>query len=163
MINLLSKIWRHLGKTIQWKILWFAHSKFNVGVSLIIPNTEGKVLLGKHVFSAEKNPWRLIGGFVSKGENIFDGAKREVMEELHIQIEPARILVIRTGFAHRVEFSIVTKPIGANTAFKIDPKELHEVAWFEPGSEPDNTLPYHKHILELYKNNPAEHIEIVNL
>ena len=102
MIKILAHIWKHLGKYIQWRILWIFHSKFNVGTSIIIPNTEGKILLGKHVFSAQKSPWRLIGGYINKGENIFNGAKREVKEELGIDIEIDRVLLIRSGFAYRI-------------------------------------------------------------
>lgn len=163
MIKLLSQIWRHLNKNIQWRILWIFHSKFNVGTSLIIPNTEGKILLGKHVFSAQKTPWRLIGGYISKGENIYDGAKREAREELNIDIEIDRVLLIRSGFAYRVEITLITKPISAETIFKPDSKELDKVEWFEVGSEPINTLDYHKQILAIYKKNIGGQVEVVNL
>lgn len=163
IIKLLSRIWRYLHKTIQWHILWIFHSKFNVGTSIIIPNTKGKILLGKHVFGAQKSPWRLIGGYISKGENIFAGAKREVKEELGIDIEIDRVLLIRTGFAYRVEFTLVAKPLPTENVFKIDSKELDEVEWFDSGCEPENTLDYHKEILRIFKNNTEGKVEIVNL
>lgn len=120
-------------------------------------------MLGKHVFSAEKTPWRLIGGYISKGENIFAGAKREAKEELNLDIEIDRVLLIRSGFAYRVEITLVTKPISAKTIFNIDSKELEKVEWFEPGSEPDNTLGYHKEILKMYRDNIEGKVEVVNL
>lgn len=163
MIKLLSYIWRRLGKTLQWRVLWIFHSKFNVGTSLIIPNTDGKVLLGKHVFSAQKTPWRLIGGYINKGENIFAGAKREAKEELNINIEIDRILVIRSGFAYRLEITLVAKPISTQTIFKLDSKELHQVEWFDVESLPVDTLGYHKDILNMYKNNAGDKVEVVNL
>ncbi|MBC7981686.1 NUDIX hydrolase [Candidatus Parcubacteria bacterium] len=163
MIKLLSLIWKKLAGKIQWRLLWIFHSKFNVGTSIVIPSTEGKILLGKHVFSAQKSPWRLIGGYVKKGENIFDGAKREAKEELDIDIEIDRVLMIRSGFAYRVEITVVTKPIPPETIFKLDPKELDKVAWFEVGSLPIDTLDYHKHILDLYKKNNNGQVEVVNL
>jgi 8-oxo-dGTP diphosphatase len=163
MIKILSHIWKHLGKYIQWRVLWIFHSKFNVGTSIIIPSTEGKILLGKHVFSAQGSPWRLIGGYINKGENIFDGAKREAEEELNIDIEIDRVLLIRSGFAHRIEITVVAKPIPVETVFKLDSKELDKVEWFEIGSEPVDTLDYHKSILDIYKKNDGGHVEVVNL
>lgn len=163
MIKLLSHIWRHLGKNIQWSILWIFHSKFNVGTSIIIPNTEGKILLGKHVFSAQKTPWRLIGGYINKSENIFAGAKREAKEELGIDIEIDRVLLIRSGFAYRVEITVVAKSIPTETIFKLDKKELDSVEWFDVDFEPVDTLEYHKHILDLYKKNTNGQVEVVNV
>lgn len=163
MIKILAHIWKHLGKYIQWRILWIFHSKFNIGTSIIIPNTEGKILLGKHVFSAQGSPWRLIGGYINKRENIFDGAKREAKEELNIDIEIDRVLLIRSGFAYRVEITVVAKPITKETIFKLDSKELDKVEWFDIGLEPVNTLDYHKEILKLYKNNTEDKFEVVNL
>lgn len=163
MITLLAYIWKHLGKYTQWRILWIFHSKFNVGTSIIIPNLEGKILLGKHVFSAQKSPWRLIGGYINKRENIFDGAKREAKEELNIDIEIDRVLLIRTGFAYRVEFTVVAKPLQTEIIFEIDSKELDRVEWFDPGQEPDDVLDYHKEIIKIYKNNTEGKVEVINL
>ncbi|MBC7981789.1 NUDIX hydrolase [Candidatus Parcubacteria bacterium] len=163
MIKLLALIWKQLAGKAQWRILWIFHSKFNVGMSIIIPNTDGKILLGKHVFSAQKSPWRLIGGYIKKGENIFDGAKREAKEELGIDIEIDRVLLIRSGFAYRIEITVVAKPISAEIIFKTDTNELDKVEWFEAGTEPVDTLGYHKEIIKIYKNNSEGKLEVVNL
>ena len=69
MTTILSKIWKLLNKRVQWFSIWLIHSKFNVGLSIIIPDTEGRILLGEHVFSGAES-WRLIGGYMNRGEHI---------------------------------------------------------------------------------------------
>lgn len=162
MAKILSYIWKHIHGKIQCYIIWIFHSKFNIGSSVIISNFEGEILLGKHVFSSKKTPWRLIGGYISKGENIYNGAKREVKEELNIDIEIDRILIIRSGFLNRIEIILVSKPILKETVFKIDLKELEKVEWFKIGSEPIDTLNDHKNILNIYKKNINNKVEIMN-
>lgn len=162
MNKYLSRIWKHLGKNIQWYAIWIFHSKFNIGLSVIIPNTEGKLLLGKHVFSSQTS-WRLIGGYINKNENIFDAAKREAKEELGIDVNPIRVLRIRSGFSYRIEITLVTEPVPADIVVKLEPKELDEIGWFEPGLEPADTLESHKYLLDLYKKSPAGYVEIRNL
>ncbi len=162
MNKYLPKIWKHLGKRLQWFVMWLFHSKLNVGLSIIIPNTEGRLLLGKHQYSGN-NPWRLIGGYINRNENIYDAAKREAKEELGIDIEPVRVLRIRSGFACRVEITLVAKPVPHDVAFVIDKKELKEVGWFEQGREPVDTLESHKYLLQLWKEKPTDYVEIKNL
>lgn len=161
MNNYLSKIWKYLGKKIQWRLIWILHSKFNVGLSIIIPDTEGRILLGKHVFSSD-TPWRLLGGYINRNENIYDAAKREVKEETGIDIEPYRVLRIRSGFAFRIEITLVTKPVVGSMCV-LDRKELDEVGWFAPGEEPKSTLESHRYLLKLWKEKPEDYIEIKNL
>lgn len=148
--KLLSKIWKLLGKKTQWFAAWLIHAKFSVGVSLVIPSEDGRVLLGKHVFSGNK-PWRLIGGYMNRGEHVFDAAKREAKEELGIDIVPMRIIRIRSGFRYRVEFTVVTELVPADTGLKIDHGELHEVGWFAAGNEPEGTLSSHLETLRVYR------------
>ncbi len=161
MISVLSRIWKQLGKKIQWRLMWLVHSKFNVGISVIIPNSEGALLLAKHVFSGN-NPWRLIGGYINKDENIYDAAIREAKEELGVDIEIDRVLRIRSGFAYRIEIALVAKPL-INPVFTVDKKEIHEVAWFRQGEEPVDTLESHRYLLQLYKEKADGYVEIKNL
>lgn len=163
MIDLLSKIWKQLNKKIQWQLVWIVHPKFNIGLSIIIPNTEGKFLVAKHVFSGSE-PWRLIGGYINKNENIYDAACREAKEELGIDIEIERVLRIRSGFWSRIEITLVAKPLDIN-AIKIvlNKKEIKEIQWVGQGDEPNDTLESHKYLLKLYKEAPNGYVEIKNL
>lgn len=62
------------------------------GVSVIITNLTGDVLLLKHSYGADV--WGLPGGGLGKGEYPLDAARREVREELGVEL--ARIEAIGT-------------------------------------------------------------------
>ncbi len=162
MISLLSKIWKLLNKRVQWYSIWLIHSKFNVGLSIIIPNTEGQILLAEHVFSGPES-WRLVGGYINKNENIYSAAKREIKEELGIDIEIDRVLRIRSGFMYRIEITLVSKSVDIAQEFLINKKEIKQIGWFKQGEEPEDTLDSHKDLLVLYKEKPVGYVEIKNL
>ncbi len=162
MISSLSKLWKILGKKTQWRLMWLAHSKFNVGISIIIPDKDGRLLLAKHVFSGEK-PWRLVGGYINKNENIYDAAKREAKEELGLDIEIERVLRIRSGFAFRIEITLVAEPVSSESILTLDTKEIIEAGWFSLAQEPVDTLDSHVYLLKLYREKPAGYVEIRNI
>jgi 8-oxo-dGTP diphosphatase len=157
----MQRIWRSLGKKAQWFLIWLFHPKFNIGVSIIIPSLEGKILLGKHVFSGT-HPWRLIGGYTNRNENIYDAAKREAKEELGIDITIERVLRVRSGFSTRIEITLVAHPID-NPTITLKKNELEEIGWFAQGSEPEATLASHKELIALYKRSPRGVVKVTNL
>lgn len=55
----------------------------------IIRNSEGKILL-LHRNTSKRNQWEIPGGKIDKGENPQQTAKREVKEELNIDVEIVR-------------------------------------------------------------------------
>ena len=58
-----------------------------LGVGVIITNDEGKVLLAKRKGSHGSGQWAISGGHVEDGEKIFDAAKREVLEEIGVELK----------------------------------------------------------------------------
>jgi ADP-ribose pyrophosphatase YjhB (NUDIX family) len=49
---------------------------------------DGRVLLGRRAFEPRRGYWDLPGGFLEEGEEPLDGLRREVREELGIEVEP---------------------------------------------------------------------------
>ena len=56
------------------------------GVGVIIYD-EGRVLIIKRAFDPSANRWSIPGGAVELGEKVKDAAKREVCEELGLEVE----------------------------------------------------------------------------
>jgi 8-oxo-dGTP diphosphatase len=56
------------------------------GVGVIIYDS-GKVLIIKRAFEPSRNRWSIPGGAVELGEPVRDAARREVEEELGLQVE----------------------------------------------------------------------------
>ena len=55
--------------------------------SLILENEKGEILLVKRKFNPKKNFWDLPGGFIKLKETLEESVKREVKEELGINVK----------------------------------------------------------------------------
>ena len=63
-----------------------------VGVYGVIFNDAGQVLMLEHVFRPSY-PWGLPGGWVSRGENPADAIRREIIEELNLNVKVKKLLL----------------------------------------------------------------------
>jgi NADH pyrophosphatase NudC (nudix superfamily) len=62
--------------------------------AVVIENEKQEILLAKRKFDPKKGYWDLPGGFLKTGENYFESVKREIKEELHIEIKVTGIVGI---------------------------------------------------------------------
>jgi 8-oxo-dGTP diphosphatase len=67
-------------KWFRWMLLWIVNQKFLIGVSAVILNEQGEVLLFKHTYRG-KNPWGFPGGWLMKREDPARAIEREICEE----------------------------------------------------------------------------------
>ena len=58
-----------------------------VGVGALIHDADGRILLIKRRFEPNKGKWSLPGGLLETGERLVDGSRREVREELGVELE----------------------------------------------------------------------------
>ena len=75
-----------MNKLLDWRSAIYRRKK---GIAVVIQNEEGKVLLCKRGSSArsEKGFWENPGGEIEDGEGYIEAAKREIMEELGVEVE----------------------------------------------------------------------------
>ena len=73
-----------------------------VGVVMV---RDGQVLVSKRAFVPNKGQYDLPGGFLQYGEAVFDGARREILEETGIDLTGAtmRVVAAYTGFYNENE------------------------------------------------------------
>jgi mutator protein MutT len=72
-----------------------AHTRFTVTAGAIIINESGQVLLLKHRFRAGSG-WGLPGGFIEAGEQPLDALRRELREELGLEVDGVEIFTARS-------------------------------------------------------------------
>jgi 8-oxo-dGTP diphosphatase len=72
-----------------------AHTRFTVTAGALIFNPDGKILLLKHRFRAGSG-WGLPGGFLEAGEQPLDALRRELREELALEIQDVEIFTSRS-------------------------------------------------------------------
>ena len=101
MNELLTRLWR-LGKPIQWRFLWLVHSKFICGITGVVRDGDGRVLLLRHRLWPPGRQWGFPTGYASKGERHEDTIAREVREETGLTVKAGRLLKVRSGFRYRI-------------------------------------------------------------
>jgi 8-oxo-dGTP diphosphatase len=108
-----------------------------VGVGALI-HSEGKVLLIKRKFEPNKSKWSLPGGALETGESLEDGCKREVREELGLNVRIREIFQVseeiipdergKTKF-HFVLIDFLASPVGTRVVLN---EESEEFRWVTP-------------------------------
>jgi ADP-ribose pyrophosphatase YjhB (NUDIX family) len=88
---------------------------------------EHQILLLEHLFRAD-NGWGVPGGFVTGGEEPEEALRRELREEVSIEIDDVKLLFVRTLGNKQVEIYYRARVIG-------DPKpssiEIKQARWFD--------------------------------
>lgn len=92
----LAKVWKalKLPKHFQLGIMRIFQDAFLVGVTGIIFNKQGEILLVKHTYRG--NGWSLPGGYMKAKEHPKEGLEREIFEETHLTVNADERLKIRT-------------------------------------------------------------------
>src|ERR1041384_2524131 len=73
----------------------FTHTRFTVTAGAVIFNDQKQVLLLKHRFRTGSG-WGLPGGFLERGEQPIDALRRELHEELGLDIQDIEIFTARS-------------------------------------------------------------------
>lgn len=101
-------------------------------IHILITNDKGEILLQKRSKTKDLQPGLYtlsVGGHVTKGETYETTAKRELFEELGINTPIELITKYLAEVADQTEYVKVYEG-QFNGPFKIDPKEIEEVAFF---------------------------------
>jgi 8-oxo-dGTP diphosphatase len=76
---------------MRTKIIWLLSPKYVVGVSGLVRDDQGRVLLLRHTYRG-RWPWGLPGGGLKPGESLEECLEREVLEEAGLQVEAEHLL-----------------------------------------------------------------------
>src|SRR6266446_9227871 len=94
LINLLGAIWRHLPGGVRRRVSRLGQSRFTVTTAAFIFNDDGRILLLEHVFRPDSG-WGIPGGFLSKEEQPEAALRRELREEIGIEVADVEMLFVR--------------------------------------------------------------------
>jgi 8-oxo-dGTP diphosphatase len=149
----LSKLWKLIPEALRWRVMWTVSPRRIVGVSGIVLNGRGEVLLAHHVYRAE-NAWGFPGGIVNYGEELAAAVSREVLEETGLQVEVGPLLQVGLGerWPH-VSFQFLCTVEG--TPLPQVGGELFEAGFYPPDALPCTLRPEQEgalaYALELYR------------
>ncbi len=140
LYRLLAAVWHHIPVRLQWLVLWLTTAKVMVGVSGVILDDRGQVLMVRHRFR-RPYPWGLPGGWLKGGETPTQGWKREVQEELGCQVAVDGVVFEGAG-RWSIEFILVGRLLGG--PLRPDPTEILEARFFPPEMLPPDLQPDHR-------------------
>jgi len=112
---------------IRRRMVRMGQSRFTVTTGAMLFDDDGRILLLEHVFRPDSG-WGIPGGFLSRSEQPQDGLRRELREEVSIEIDEVEFLFARTlPRPRQVEIYFRARVIG-------DPKpssfEIKQAQWF---------------------------------
>lgn len=136
----LSRLWQLIPDTVQWWIIWLLRPKLFVGVSGVLLNQSGEVLLLRHRFH-HRHPWGLPGGLLERGEDLVQCWQREVWEETNLTIAVEQLVNQRTTRLN-IDFILLGRVTGGDIV--LDPTEILEAAFFSPDALPDGLNKNHR-------------------
>lgn len=146
MKRLIARIWHRVGGSLQWRLLWLANPTFMVGVTGVVRDGEGNVLLLRHRMWREDRPWGLPTGYAKRGETLEDTVVREVREETGLDVRVGGLVRLRSGYRLRME--VAYEALSTGGALRIDPFEILEARWFAPGDLPEGLQESHRDLIE---------------
>ena len=112
--------------------------------TLVFLITDDQVLLGMKKKGLGKGNWVGIGGKAEKGETIEGAAKREVAEEIHVNVsELEKVAILNFYFPHiKDEDWNQQVHVFITKTWKGDPKESEEIQpqWFKKSELPFDSM-----------------------
>ncbi|WP_440557381.1 NUDIX domain-containing protein [Streptomyces sp. SCPE 10] len=145
MKRLILPVWRAIRGPLQWRVLWFAHAKFMVGVTGVVCDDAGRVLLLRHRMWPPEKPWGLPTGYADKGEEFPKTIVREVKEETGLDVKVGRLVHLKSGYKLRIEVAYEALVVGGS--LDLDNFEILEARWFTPTELPEGMQDSHRQLI----------------
>lgn len=125
--DLLGRIWLRVPKAVRRLTMRFTQTRFTVTAAGIIVDENNKVLLLKHRFRPGGG-WGIPGGFIEAEEQPEEALRRELREEVGLEVEDVRLFSTRTfKTAKQVEILFRGRAKGGALPQSI---EISKAAWF---------------------------------
>ena len=134
MLNdLMGAIWRRVPRRLKRWTMRMSNPRFAVTAGAIITDNRGRVLLLKHRFRPGTG-WGMPGGFMQEGEQAEEALRRELREEVGLEIEKLELFTTRAFKVPRqVEIVFTARAIGDTNELNF---EIQKAAWFFPNEFP---------------------------
>jgi len=131
------RVFRRLPVLLRRWVVRAIAPKYTVGAICFIERSNGDLLLVRHAY---RQRWGVPGGLLARGEEPADAARREVLEEVGLDVEllgePA---VVVDAEPQRIDIIFSARPTEGADLAAIGPRspEIVEVAWFPADHLPE--------------------------
>ena len=132
--DLLGGIWRRVPRVLRRMTMRATHARFTVTAAAIVVDGQGKVLLLKHRFRPGTG-WGIPGGFIEAGEQPDEAVRRELREEVGLELAGVEVVTTRAFHKPRqIEIVFRCRPKGDASPQSI---EIRRASWFSIDSLPE--------------------------
>jgi len=129
----MARVWRALPPRIRRWSMRATQARFTVTAGALIFNDAGEILLLKHRFRAGSG-WGIPGGFLEHGEQPEQALRRELREEIGLEVNQVEIFTARSFRKPRqveILFRCRTNTAGTQGAqVKSQTMEVERAEWF---------------------------------
>ncbi len=153
------QVYRRMPVGLRRRLVRLVSPSFTVGAMCFIERDDGALLLVRHSY---RQRWGVPGGLLERGEAPEEGARREVMEEVGLDVEllgePA---VVVDADPQRVDVIFRCRPVAGGPREDITPgsAEIVEARWFLPDALPELQFETAGALVALARaaNHPVQH------
>ncbi len=132
--SLIAGIWRRVPRVLRRLTMRATHARFTVTAAAIVVDEQGRVLLLKHRFRTGTG-WGIPGGFIEAGEQPDEGVRRELCEEVGLELAGVELVTTRAFRKPRqIEIVFRCRPQGGASPQSI---EIRKASWFSIDSLPE--------------------------
>ncbi|HYE64437.1 MAG TPA: NUDIX domain-containing protein [Pyrinomonadaceae bacterium] len=132
--KVLGSLWRAAPSFFRRWSVSLIEPRFTVTTSAVVFDEQGRVLLLKHIFR-KGSGWGIPAGFIKKGEQPEEALRRELREEVGLEVESAEIALARTHKKPaQVEIIFRCRPAGSAQPRSV---EIKRAEWFDLNSLPE--------------------------
>ena len=119
-------------------------ARFTAGVTGVVFNQAGEILLLEHVFR-DRSPWGLPGGWVGRRERPQDALQRELLEEVGLEVRIGPPVVVDLGhFSTHLETSFLCE---AESEVHTLSQEILNARWTSPDALPPDIKPFERRVI----------------
>ncbi len=134
LTDFLGAIWRRLPGYFRRRLMRFGHRRFTATAGALIFDDDNRILLLDHVFRPDSG-WGIPGGFLNRGEQPEAGLRRELREEVGLELDSVELLYTRSLHRPRqIEIYFRAKAIGTPHPRSF---EIKRAAWFPLDALPE--------------------------
>jgi|SRR6266550_849700 len=131
--DLAGAIWRRTPSILKKWAMRHTQDRFTVTAGAIITDGTGRVLLLHHRFRPGSG-WGIPGGFIKRGEQPDEGLRRELREEVGLELGNLKLFKTRAfGKTRQLEIVFCCRAQGETDQLSF---EIKRAAWFYPQELP---------------------------
>ena len=131
--KIFGSIFRYLPGVFRRRLVRIGQRRFTVTAGAFVFDEQGRLLLLEHEFRPDSR-WGIPGGFLNKSEQPEEGMRRELREEVALEVDDVQFLFARTLTGPRqveIYFACTTQGEPTPNSF-----EIRKAGWFAPDDLP---------------------------